>query len=198
MKSILTANIVILSLAAFVFSSCGDDDAPPIENMEEEITRITAVFTNRDDASDVITAIWFDEDGEGTIDPVVDDVVLSTNTEYHLELFLENTLADPVEDITNEVKEEASEHMFFFGFTDGMFADPAGNGNIDGRNDPLNYLDADDNTLPLGLETVWTTGDATTGDLQIILKHQPDIKSETSTSADGETDVDISFDVTIE
>ena len=186
-------------LASMLFiSACSDDDPPPIENPEEEITRVTARFTNVNDASDVVVAVWFDEDGEGTGAPVIDDIILSRESTYDLELELENTLEDPAEDISEEVREEADEHMLFFGFTDNLFTDPDGDGNIDNRNDPVNYNDFDSQNYPLGLETTWTTGGLTRGELRIILKHQPGIKSATSTSSDGESDMDIIFEVIVE
>lgn len=198
MKSIQSLLSLFLVSSLFIFSGCSDDDAPPVENQEEEITRITATFLNLDDDTEVVTAVWFDQDGEGSGAPVVDDIVLKPNTPYFLTLSLENTLETPVEDITTEVEEEGDEHMFFFGFTDGLFTDPTGDGNIDNRSDDMNYVDLDDNQQPVGLETTWITGEAGTGTFRIILKHQPDIKSATSTSADGESDVDVTFAVTIE
>ena len=100
------------------------------------------------------------------------------------------------EDITEEIAEEDEEHMFFFAWTEGLFASPEGDGNIDNRDDPVDYNDEDENGLPVGLSTTWTTGDSVpSGTFQVVLKHQPDIKSETSTVDDGGTDIDLTFDV---
>ena len=60
-------------------------------------------------------------------------------------------------DIDEEVAEESDEHMFFFSWTDDVFEDPAGDGNIDNRNDDVNYSDEDSKGLPLGLTTTWRT-----------------------------------------
>jgi hypothetical protein len=198
MKSIRYVLPLFLVIALVTFSGCSDDDAPPVENQEEEITRVTATFLNLDDDTEVVTAVWFDQDGEGSGAPVIDDIMLKPNTPYFLTLSLENTLETPAEDITIEVEEEGDEHIFFFGFTDGLFMDPSGDGNIDTRSDDMNYVDLDDNQQPVGLETTWITDEAGTGTFRVILKHQPDIKSATSTSADGESDVDITFPVIIE
>ena len=107
-------------------------------------------------------------------------------------------------DFLNKIKiveEEADEHQFFFEWTDGVFSNPTGNGNIDNKSDPVNYgSSVDSNGLPLGLTTSWTTSTtATTGtkSFRILLKHQPEIKSATSTSADGESDLDLSFTISI-
>ncbi|MCA6075503.1 hypothetical protein [Fulvivirga sedimenti] len=184
----------VLSVMLFAFTGCGDDDVPPVENVEEEITQVLLTFTNTQDAGDVVTAEWLDADGEGGNAPTVDDVVLDASKSYSLSIEFFNTLETPAEDITEEVSEEADEHMIFFGFSETVFANPDGNGNIDSRADAVNYDDEDTNGLPLGLLTSWTTSDvASTGTFRVVLKHQPGLKTATSTSADGETDVDVTF-----
>jgi hypothetical protein len=104
----------------------------------------------------------------------------------------------PEYDVTAEVEEEKDEHMFFFAWTGNTFSDPTGNGNVDNRSDAVNYDDLDSKSLPLGLETSWTTINATgSGTFQVILKHQPSLKSATTTSTDGETDLDVTFNLTV-
>lgn len=197
-KSRLFLFLLLGSLGLFI--SCSDDDAPPPDGGEEVevISRVILTFTPTGDG-DVVTATWFDEDGEGVEDPVIDNIDLVEGIEYTLTMELTNTLVDPDEDITAEVEEEGAEHMFFFGFTDGIFGDPMGDGNIDNRDDPINYGDEDDNGFPVGLTTTWTAGGHTemAGEFTVILKHQPDLKTATSTSGEGESDVDITFPLNI-
>ena len=150
---------------------------------------------------DAITATWFDEDGEGVGNPVIDDIDLAANTEYEMSIVLENTLEDPAEDVTEEIEEEDDEHMFFFEFTADIFSDPAGNGNFDTRGDALNYNDEDDNMQPVGLSTQWTTAGATSaaGEFRVVLKHQPGgLKTATSDATVGGTDIDIVFPINIQ
>jgi len=165
---------------------------------EEVISRVLLTFTPTDGGDDV-TATWFDADGDGVGTPTIDDIDLIEGVEYDLSMTLTNTLASPEEDITAEIEEEDDEHQFFFEFTDNIFSDPTGDGNVDNRDDAVNYDDADDNGNPVGLETSWTAGahTATAGEFRIILKHQPGIKSATSTVDDGGTDVDITFPLNI-
>ncbi len=91
--------------------------------------------------------------------------------------------------------------MFFFAFDDEVFTSPAGDGNTDNRDDPINYNDFDENGLPVGLSTNWTTECIedmnVSGTFQVILKHQPGIKSATSTIADGGTDVDLTWNINV-
>ena len=103
-------------------------------------------------------------------------------------------------DVTEEIKEEGTEHKFFFSFTEGAFTSPTGDGNIDSPSDAINYLDKDSLGLDLGLETEWTTkAEALSGGkFRIVLKHQDNgIKSASSSATDGETDFDLEFDLTI-
>ncbi|NJC26544.1 T9SS type A sorting domain-containing protein [Neolewinella antarctica] len=98
------------------------------------------------------------------------------------------------EDITTEIMEEDDEHLFFFAFAEGVFSDPTGDGNIDNRADAVNYKDVDENGFPVGLSTNWTTqASMGGGEFRVVLKHQPGIKSATSTTDDGGTDVDLTF-----
>ncbi|NHE56464.1 hypothetical protein [Cyclobacterium plantarum] len=178
-------------------SGCTDDEPPEIENEEEIITDVTLTFTPIGGGSAII-AVAQDPDGEGPEElEIISNIILASNTTYALELDLENSIEG--ESISEEVEEEADEHMFFFGWTSGLFSDPTGDGNIGSgnRDNPVNYEDSDTNSQPLGLETTWTTGDTASGVFRVILKHQPDIKSASSTSIDGESDIDITWDITI-
>lgn len=194
------AYTLLISLFILTFTACDDDDVPPEENEEETITDVTLTFTPAGGGSPAV-ATWVDRDGEGANDPVLtDDLTLAANTTYTLRIEMINAIdPDDPESISEEVEEEDEEHQFFFGWTDGLFTDPEGDGNIgaDQQDDPLNYEDEDDDGNPLGLETRWTTGDATEGTFRLLLKHQPDIKSATSGSEDGETDVDVEWNLVV-
>ncbi|MGB3467460.1 MAG: hypothetical protein WBA74_19400 [Cyclobacteriaceae bacterium] len=184
-----------LSFGSLFLASCGDDE-PEAEEVEEIITDVTLIFTPVEGGT-AVTATATDPDGEGAQSLQVNgSIELAANTTYKLTMNLVNGLED--ESISEEVKEEDDEHQFFFGFTNSIFSDPTGNGNIDSRNDDINYQDQDDGGLPLGLETEWTTGDAATGTFRVVLKHQPDIKSSTSTASDGESDMDITWTLNIQ
>ena len=200
MKRIHYIIYTLLPCFILLLTACNDDDVPPIENEEETITHITLTFTPQGNGSRV-EATWVDVDGEGSANPVLSDIVLAPNTTYALTISLRN-LIDPDNpvDITEEIDEEAAAHQFFFAWTDGLFTDPTGDGNVgDGQqNDPVNYDDEDTNGLPLGLETSWTTGDAAIGTFRVLLLHQPGEKSATSSSLTGDPDVDITWDIVIQ
>lgn len=192
----------MLSLALLVFTSaCSDDDEPVREDTPELITKVILTFTPEGGGADVI-ATATDPDGVGLQNLTTDGPIeLNASTRYVLTIELLNELASPgsaAYNITEEVEEEGDEHMLFFSWTDNVFSDPAGNGNIDNRADALNYDDEDVNSLPIGLTTSWTTSTPASGTFRVVLKHQPGLKSATSTVNDGETDLDIDFDINIQ
>lgn len=187
----------LLLVGSFYLQGCNDDDVPPAENEEEVIDQVILTFSPAGTgAAIVVTAA--DPDGEGAADFVKPQIVLSANETYTLTLAINNTVEG--ESITDEIREEDDEHMFFYEFTSGLFSSPTGNGNIDGRDGEVNY-DASENDAsgnPLGLTTTWQTATTSqSGKFRLLLKHQPGIKTATSTAQDGETDIDLEFDITI-
>jgi hypothetical protein len=203
-KEFMNINKIIcffcIAITLIALQGCETDD-PIKEDVPELITKVTLTFTPAGGGEPVVgTAI--DPDGDGVQDIQVDGSIhLTSATDYSLDITLINELAEPSDpqyNITEEVEEEADEHIFFFSWAEGLFSDPTGDGNVDNRADVVNYEDADNNGFPLGLNTFWTTGNATTGEFRVILKHQPDIKSATSDASAGETDVDITFEIQIQ
>ncbi|MBL0740331.1 hypothetical protein JI741_03840 [Chryseolinea sp. Jin1] len=192
-----------MAAAAFI-SSCSNND-PVKEDTPELITKATLTFTPAGGGTPtVVTAT--DPDGEGYKSITVDGPIeLATGKTYTLGIQLINELAassDPEFDITSEVRQEGDEHMFFFGWTNNVFSDPSGNGNVDNRNDAVNYSGGADskdaNDLPLGLTTTWTASSAAaSGTFRVLLKHQPNLKSDVSDSNTGESDLDITFTIDV-
>lgn len=198
-KTIIQYSIACIAIA-LLLSACEADD-PVREDVPEMITKVSMAFTPNG-GGPVIIATATDPDGDGIQDLEIDgEIILESDTEYVLEIELINGLAQPGTaeyDVTDEVSEEGAEHMFFFAWTGNLFSDPEGDGNVDDRADAVNYEDEDVEGNPLGLRTTWTTGAAASGDLRVILKHQPDLKSATSDVNTGETDLDIAFPVVIQ
>lgn len=200
--TILKSNYLALLLLAtmgFMASCSDDDDAPEAENEEEVINEVTLTFTPAAGGTP-LSFTYNDPDGEGTAAAEQDDIVLAANTIYSMSITFKNTVGDNNEDITEEVEEEGHEHQIFFGWTGALFSNPTGLGNIGAGNqdNPVNYQDTDLDGLPIGLETVWETDEPTSGTFRIMLKHQPDIKTATSSSEDGESDVDLQWNIEIQ
>lgn len=207
LKGFLT--FVILFASLLLFQGCGKDDPAP-EDVPELITKATLTFTpNGGGAAVVVSAT--DPDGEGVQDIKVDGPInLAPNKTYVLTLELINGLAKPTDaayNVTNEVEEEGDEHQFFFAWTNNTFSNPTGNGNIDNRADAVNYTGGanskDAKGRNLGLTTTWTSATpvgsaAISGTFRLLLKHQPELKSDTSDSNTGETDLDLTFTLNVQ
>ena len=195
-----TLRILAALLLSVAISSCEVDD-PEKEEVPELITKVILRFES-ETGGEAIVATATDPDGEGVGDIEIDQPIkLALMTSYSLEIMLVNDLADitqPEYDVSEEVREEAGEHMFFFEWTDNLFAVPSGSGNIENSAGIVGYLDEDENGLPLGLETKWTTSGPATGEFRIVLKHQPDLKSAQSDARTGETDLDVVLPVNVE
>lgn len=194
--------LLILAGPLVFLSGCKKDDPKP-EDVPELITKAILTFTPSAGPPVVVTAT--DPDNSGVQDIAVDGaLILEKGTTYTLTIQLVNGLYNSTQDgydVSKQVEKEGDEHQFFFSWTAGLFSSPAGDGNMDNRNDPLNYgSSVDSNGRPLGLTSTWTTAaNASTGSnsFRILLKHQPDIKSEISTSNDGESDLDLTFSIVV-
>lgn len=189
-----------LLIVGLFFTGCDNED-PPMEDDLEVITDVKLVFTNVDDASDVVEATAQDPDGEGVQELVIqNEINLGLGKTYTLTYEIFNNLETPGEDIGQEIAEEDDEHQIFFSFSDGAFSDPAGDGNIDNASDAINYNDFDGDNNPVGLNTTWTTSNTalSSGNFTVRLQHQPDEKTSTSGATDGETDFDLTFVLNIQ
>jgi len=180
----------VLSLAflSVLFVSCSDDDdnnldETEVENEEEVITNVVITLVNGDDTVELVA---IDEDANREIDSI-DGGTLLPNTEYIGSISLTNEIED--EDITEEIADEDEDHQFFFENEGGLDAVTA-------------YNDADEDGNPLGLMFTLTTGEVS-GDYNIVLRHLLDkdadgVSEGDITNAGGETELNVSFPITIE
>ncbi|MBL7842519.1 MAG: hypothetical protein JNK44_01555 [Cyclobacteriaceae bacterium] len=179
-------------LATVLLVSCGDDPEPP--NEEELITTLTLTLTPVGEGGATVTLKFYDEDGDGPIAPVYSYIpssggaspaaILAANTAYTGRIELLNESETPIENITEEIEEEDDEHLFCF--TVGG-----------GANISYAYADEDDDGLPVGLLTNWETGDAGSGTIKIVLRHQPGTKNGTCPGS-GDTDIEVTFNIIIQ
>ncbi|WP_375242325.1 type 1 periplasmic binding fold superfamily protein [Lacinutrix sp.] len=180
--------LITLALITLLFTNAcsNDDDAtPPPVNEEEIITTITVTLTPNGGGT-AITLKTQDLDGDGPNLPVTTvSGDLAANTTYNGRIELLNETEDPAEDITEEVEEESNEHQFFYTVSSSLNLTTA-------------YTNFDDNGNPLGTAFTITSGAASTGVLTFTLRHEL-IKPNTGLSdAGGETDIETSFNVTIQ
>lgn len=186
MKSIkiikLLALLFVSSLA--IVSCSSDDDGDHDHDHEEElITTVTYELTN---GTDVVTLKFQDIDGDGSAAPTYTvSGPLAANTTYSGIIELLNETESPAEDITLEVEEEGDDHEFFI---TSSISDIV-----------VSKTDTDEDGNPIGIETTLETGNAGTGTLTIILKHEPTKPNDgTSIGAGGSTDVEVSFSIEVQ
>jgi hypothetical protein len=204
MKRISRILALLIAPSILLLTSCQDDD-PVKEDIPELITKATLTFTPAaGTGASVIKVTATDPDGEGPQSIAINgEIKLNKGITYTLTVDMLNELAEPTDDeynISAEVLNEGDEHQFYFAWTGNVFSSPAGNGNMDNRGDAVNYKDKDENNLPIGLTTEWTaisTATSVTNTFHIVLKHQPELKSATSAFDDGETDLDLTFPITV-
>lgn len=155
----------------------------------EVITTFSYTLTP-DEANAFPIFLYFqDVDRDGSQQPKVQGGPFKANSIYTGTIMLENEQVSPREDVTNEIKNEAAGHQFFFETT------------VNGLN--VDYNDMDENGNPLGLETIFTTGTPGTGTLTITLLHEPDktangVADGEINNAGGETDIALTFNIKVE
>lgn len=194
-----------LPFVVVALSACPEVTPDDGENENEVITTVTLTFTPQGGGDAVVFAF---DDPENDGDPVIDDVVLSDALDYDLAVAFTNKLADPAEDITAEVHDEAVDHQLFF-FGSGVQS-PASD--TAAALITQSYADTDDNDLPVGLESSIVTNATGSAELQVLLRHMPpenDVAVKTADAAatfkdegeaglGGSTDASVTFPLTVE
>jgi len=177
--------IYLLSFVLLIFVvGCQDDDDPIIENPEEEITSVILTLSPDGGGTDYVLS-FSDPDGDGGMAPEFTTTgTLAANATYTGSI----NFANEDEQINPEIMEEDEEHQVFYV--------------VSGLGLTLAYNDMDGNGAPLGLLTNVTTGAAGTGTITVTLRHEPAkdpvVAIDDPATAGGETDVEVSFDVTVQ
>jgi len=186
MKKLFKYQLFIMATIVLVGCSNDDDNTPTIVNEEEVITTLIAVFTPSAGGG-AVTFQSQDLDGDGPNAPVVTaSGDLAANATYNVAVRMLNETVNPPENITQEVEAEADEHQVFFLPGTGL-------------NMTLVYSNFDSEGNPLGTQMEATTGDAGSGNLLVVLRHEPKKPNDgTLADAGGETDISVSFPVTIQ
>ncbi|MBC7487573.1 MAG: hypothetical protein H7282_12550 [Cytophagaceae bacterium] len=178
-----------ISALIMLLLSCkkNHDNAPTPQDQNETELITTVSLIIKENGTPVNTFTFNDPDGAGGVNPIVDQITLEANKTYTCTLRLLDETKNPTDTTSLEIEEEKDVHQFFF--------HPSA-----GTNMSFAYVDYDDHHVPVGLQSTITTGAAGTGTLRVVLKHQPGLKP-TSGNGDealGETDMEVSFDVTIQ
>jgi hypothetical protein len=172
-----------LSMVLLSFPACKEDPKPNTPPVNEGELITTLIIETTDSASGQKSYFKFkDADGEGGNAPSqFDSIQLSQNRTYSVNLILLDESKAEADTISNEVLNEAEDHLFNF---------TVSNLNLD-----IKLNDLDKNGLPIGLKSIWRTELKGDGKLKVVLKHQPGIKN--GDPSLGETDIEIEFNCQI-
>ena len=155
--------------------------APPLPG-NEPLTTMVLHVTNAADPTDTQTAKWIQLDPNGVAAPDTStaQLTLKKNTSYNVTV----QLLDTLNDLTSEIKTRENYHLFCFNVSSGL-------------NLTCVQTDKDTNPtpLPVGLTDLFTADSVSTGTLEVVLHHQPNVKN--GQCDPGSIDMDCSFKVGI-
>jgi hypothetical protein len=180
-----SAALAAVTLLALV--GCKGDSVTAPGGESEVISRVTLSLTPAGGAA--ATAYIEDADGSGPQAPSAQVGTLSVakGATYTGSVRFENRLVTPVVNITDEVKEESNEHRVFY--------------TVSGEGLTVTTTDVDKAGKPLGVTFSLAAGaSATSGarTLRVVLCHYGSTTKPTSaTSCSEDTDIDVSFAVTV-
>jgi hypothetical protein len=189
-KNIKLASLLIASVV--FLASCEKDDPEHIHD-GELITTLEITVTNTADDSKVVYE--FEAEHEGHEDGGHDHageheaIELDSNATYTFEVrFLNESDPDNIEDITEEIIEEADEHQVFF--------------ELDGSSITVTAAsddEKDSSNNPLHIKTVWETTTAGEVDVIAYLIHEPSSKTgNTRDDFGGSVDAEVEFEAHVE
>ncbi len=178
--------IALFSLS--LITSCSDDDdngpAPVLE--EELITNVTLTFVNDADPTDIVVLASVAPDGQDGTSTQSITGAFTAGASYSLGLSLTNALENPADDVLNDdVIPAADEHFFVYAVNGINLAVSRDSDDIDGSGDTR-----------LGVNTTWVAGNASTGNVQIILVHEPENADDSNAFGSvtgGSEDLNITF-----
>lgn len=180
----------LFSVLMLVFLTSCDKDPEPV-NQQELITTLEYTLTPRG-GGDVVKLSFKDLDGDGGNAPVITSGVLKSGKVYNGTVNLLNESVTPVDVITKEIEEKAKEHQFFYEVVTSLPSVLT-----------IAYDDKDANNNPIGIKSIVTATGTGTATIKITLRHEPNktasgVAAGNITNAGGETDIEVSFNVSLE
>lgn len=126
---------------------------------------------------------------EGSSGLQIEADTLPANTQLQAEVILLNRSVSPVDTVSPEVLEEGTAHQFFFVPNQVSIT--------------VGYADQDANGFPIGLHSVWQIGAPATGEVAVLLRHQPikdaaGVSDGDITNAGGSNDLEVHFPAVVQ
>jgi hypothetical protein len=147
---------------------------------------VTLTFVNNADDNDIVVLESIAPDGQnGTSNETISGSFTAGAT-YSLTLAMLNASETPAEDILNDdIVVEADEHFFTYAVNTINLTMSRNSDDVEGPNGSK-----------LGLNTTWVAGAASTGNVQIVLIHEPesvDDSDEFGSVTGGSEDLNLTF-----
>ena len=168
----------------FFMGACSKAEKNVTEQPDNELlTTVELKAVNTTDATDTPSAKWASIPG-GSLDTSRAILNLKKNASYNVSVMFLDESKTPASDLTGEIRARGNYHLVCFNVSGGLTL-------------AVSPTDHDSNSpaLPIGLSDLLTTGAASAGRLEVILHHQPNVK--TGDCAPGSIDADVNFTVNI-
>lgn len=181
----MKSNQILPILFACALLGCSKKEENPAPNEENELIT-TVILHVTPPGGTMVNAQWKDLTPDEPSGRTIDTLRLADSTTYsgYIELFDDSK--SPADNITTEVKTEATDHLFVYKTIAPLTTDQLS----------VTRTDKDANNREVGLTFSLKTGATGMGSLQVILRHQPGVKD--GTEAPGDSDVDITIPVKIQ
>lgn len=180
------SSIIMIALCA-INNGCKKEETTvvPAPPGNEFITTVAVHAINIADSTDSITAKWVDLT-PGDLNPPnqIDTLKLKAGAIYNCTISFIDETKSPAEDITGEIRDRGNYHLLCFNFS-GLNTFTITRTDFDTNNPPL----------PIGLSDRIETGTLASGNIEIQLRHQPNVKD--GSCSTGSADVDITLPVLI-
>jgi hypothetical protein len=183
--------------ATLFMSGCKDVTKPEGTDEQENFSTVILTLTNDANASDMMsdTIKFAVSYSAGSALSKNQTIKLKTGATYSVETSLLDETKTPAIDMSEDVSTDSDIHQLFY--------TPSGDVLT------VTYVDKDVNQHPIGLKTKFAAGAAGTGTLKVTLKHQQEGTTKLKPNIDwtahpqgditvGETDVEVTFNVTVE
>lgn len=175
---------LVLIAVLFAAGACSEKTTAPVDEDDPELITTVQITLRPIDGGQPIVATWEDLDGIGGNPPnIIDTVTISPDSVYSMSIVVLNRAVTPEEDVTVEIGTEGTQHQFFFSFV--------------GAQASIQYADKDANDLPIGLLTVLSTGQVSSGEMTIELSHYDDPSDKDGSAPSNETDISVTFPMVV-
>jgi hypothetical protein len=191
-KKRLVGSIVVLILGvviAMTINGCNKPDAAHgILPGNEFLTTTLLYITDPIDPTFHDTAIWSKNPPGGLQPPDTARafLILKANHTYNLQIGILDSTQTPPFNVGQEIDSlRANYHLFCFGISSGLNLTVT----------PTD-LDANSPPLPVGFYDRFVTGPPSTGTLEVVLHHQPNVKN--GQCAPGSIDLDVTYQIVLQ